>query len=1121
MKSLRLSILVLAGAALSGSALAQAPKPNIVFILADDLGWGDLGVFYQNSRNFAVNRNAPAFVTPTIDSIAADGIQLRRHYCAAPVCAPSRATLLTGAHQGHANVRDNQFDKALEDNHTVGTVLKQAGYATAMIGKYGLAGSGLPAPARPELRGFDYFFGYLEHGDAHFHYPKETGANVYDDTTDVVADLDKAYSTDLIAARAKKWLVDQHTAHADQPFFLYLPFTAPHARLDVPTQAYPEGKGVDGGLQWTGTPGSIINTANGTINSYIHPDYANATYDNDNNPATPEIAWPDYAKRHATMIRRLDDAISDLSQTLKDLGLDENTLIVFTSDNGPHNEAGTGGSYTYNPTFFDSFGPFDGIKRDSWEGGMREPTIVRWPGHIAAGGITTTASQSQDWLPTFAELAGVPTPARADGVSLVPTLTGVGTQRPSTIYVEYQYSGTTPSYAEFEPSRRGATRNEEQVIHVDGYKGIRYNITAATDDFKIYDTLNDPKETTDLAGTSAYFTTLQQRMKDRVLQVRRSGGGVTRPYDSALVPPITPPSIVNGLDFKAYEKATPWVPDWETETSIGSGSVASPDVSVRSRDNDVGLEFSGYLQVPSDGTYNFYLTTDTGAFVRLHDAQLIDADFGYTGGSEKSSGSIPLKAGYHPIRIHYRHADAASHSLALQWSGPGIAKQAIPNSALFHAGTPVPGPPTANADNATTPAGVAVTIPVLVNDTDDGTPAALSITGVTSPAHGTAVISGTGIVYTPATGFSGTDSFTYTITDGQDSATATVSVTVNKQIGNFLWLPLDETEGETAYDVEGIPIGTLQNFASTSRVEGPQLRGLTFDGTDDVISISPSFVPPLGSAPRTVTAWLKAASPQPELAAWLGYGVNTNGNRFSLRIDTGKLRLEVQSGYVVGTKVIADGNWHHVAVVISDANHDGTLDVIESKLYVDGQPDSISLSSARTINTLAGTGLLIGGSNHAATYNYAGGIDDLRIYPSALSAAEIARIASHSAAEDSWFFQQTGNASPGDADWTADTDGDGYNARLEFALGGNPTVANNSIAPFINEGSKFIFNRRREGIAAASYVPEFSEDLQTWSQVTETPLVQPHPDLPGFDRMSVPVPPSQSAKTFLRLRVNP
>jgi hypothetical protein len=166
-----------------------APRPNIVFILCDDLGYGDIGVFYQNARAAKHNPGVPFFITPHIDTLARDGVKLQQHYCAAPVCAPSRASLLTGLTQGHANVRDNQFDKALADTHTLGTVLKTAGYATAAIGKWGLQGSAKPGgteadeegsaarwPAYPTKRGFDFYFGYVRHQDGHFHYPKRTSA---------------------------------------------------------------------------------------------------------------------------------------------------------------------------------------------------------------------------------------------------------------------------------------------------------------------------------------------------------------------------------------------------------------------------------------------------------------------------------------------------------------------------------------------------------------------------------------------------------------------------------------------------------------------------------------------------------------------------------------------------------------------------------------------------------------------------------------------------------------------------------------------------------------------------------------------------------------------------------
>jgi arylsulfatase A-like enzyme len=218
---------------LGGPVAAQAPRPNIIFILTDDLGPGDLGVLFQNSRT-----GEQKFSTPKLDIFAAEGMRLNRHYCPAPVCAPSRASLLLGVHQGHSNVRDNQFDFELANNHTLGSVMREAGYATAAIGKWGLQG-GSGFPGHPQNRGFDSYFGVIEHGDAHRHYLTEEGQNVYEGFTDVGTKLHKCYSTDLWTARAKHWITSQHNTSPAQPFFLYLAYTAPHARLDVPTQAYP------------------------------------------------------------------------------------------------------------------------------------------------------------------------------------------------------------------------------------------------------------------------------------------------------------------------------------------------------------------------------------------------------------------------------------------------------------------------------------------------------------------------------------------------------------------------------------------------------------------------------------------------------------------------------------------------------------------------------------------------------------------------------------------------------------------------------------------------------------------------------------------------------------------
>lgn len=657
---------------------AAAPRPNILFILTDDLGYGDVGVLYQNSRAAAGNRNQPWFATPNLDTLAKEGLQMRRHYCPAPVCAPSRSSLLCGVHQGHSGVRDNQFDYPLEDNHTLATVLHEAGYATAAIGKYGLDGIATGARvAGPLARGFDFFFGYLDHLDGHYHYPKENGRPLYDGTNEVSGQLDKCYTTDLWTARAKRWIADHHATNAAQPFFLYLAYDTPHARLQVPTQAYPPGRGTNGGVLWTGTPGAIINTAAGTVDSWIHPDYAEATWDDDANPATPEVAWPAFAKRHATMIRRLDDAVADLIGTLKDLGCDTNTLIVFTSDNGPHNEAGTHGAFTQDPRFFGSFAFMDGIKRDCWEAGIRMATLVRWPGGIKPGGTNFTVSAFWDWMPTFAELAGVPPPARTDGVSLVPALTGIGQQRPSTVYLEYKFAGSTPKYAEFEPSHRGRLRNQMQVIYDGGLMGLRYNIARPSDDFEIYDVATDPKETTNLAGNPA-FASHQQQMKDRVLRLRRPLNGAPRPYDSALVPPFEV-KTAPGLEWRAFEGSFPWVPEFSALSPSAAGHCDGIDLSVLDRRESLGLLYTGYLKVPADGTYTLYLVTDGRAFLRVHEASVIDADFGYPRGAERAA-SINLQAGCHPIRLAC--LPGSRRSLTLEWSSATLPREPVPLTAL-------------------------------------------------------------------------------------------------------------------------------------------------------------------------------------------------------------------------------------------------------------------------------------------------------------------------------------------------------------------------------------------------------------------------------------------------------
>ena len=1127
----RAALTSILGAVLAATASGSAPRPNIIFVLTDDLGWGDLGVLYQNSRNFATNRNLPAFVTPKLDTMAAQGARMNQHYCPAPVCAPSSASLLLGVHQGHSNVRDNQFDKELANNHTLGTVLKQAGYATAAIGKWGLGGNA-GFPGHPRNRGFDYFFGYMNHGAAHYHYPKEQDRVFYENFTNIAADLDKCYSTDLITGRSKRWISDQHDANPGQPFFLYLCFTAPHAQLNVPTSPYPAGGGLTGGIQWTGSPGEMINTAIGTIDSWIHPDYAGATWDHDNNPGTAEQAWPAYAKRHATMVRRIDDAMGDLLQLLSDLGIDDNTMIVFSSDNGPHNEAGANGSFTQDPRFFRSYGPLDGIKRDVWEGGIRMPTLVRWPGGVPAGRVSNHPSQFHDWMNTFAEVAGVAAPFRSDGVSLVPDLSGNGSQREGVVYVEYCVSGSTPTYADFHSSHRGATRNQMQAIFHKGYKGVRHNISSATTAFRVYDVANDPQESTNLAGGAGIPT--QSELAARVARVRRAGGGVTRVYDSVQIPPVTVSPVTPGLRFSAYEGAFPWVPDFANMVPTASGETTGLEVSVRTRDSDIGLAFEGYLNVPADGTYTFYLDTDTGAFVRLHDAQLIDADFGYTAGGERSSGTVPLEAGLHPIRIHYRHASAASHSLTLRWEGPGISRQVVPAARFFMDGQPAASPPTANPDQSATTLGVPVGIPVLANDSDDGTPRPLHIASVTSPSFGNAAISGNQVWYTPRAGFLGRDSFSYTISDGPSSASATVTVEVIPATST-IWLPFDEKAGSTARDTLDRPLGFLTGFSAPDWVPGKQSGGLRFfnDGNADSVVLTGNKGI-TGSAARTVSFWINANADQgagirPTLVSWGASNSTTAGVRFDLNLNhTNGYRLRGEfnsSGVNFTTPARSDlrgAGWVHCAIVVPQ-----NATVSQILCYLDGVPATAAIeptgSGTTLINTASANDITIG---NWATDNgrpFRGVLDEVRIHPRALSAAEIGVLATQTpdhAKAAAWFFRHSGNDFPSASGWNADTDGDGLGGFLEYALGGNPTVAFPGISPSLTNERTFVFSRRQSGLPASAYVAQFSTTLDagSWTPLGPSGAV-PHPELDGFEQVTVPLPETPDGKGFIRLHV--
>jgi arylsulfatase A-like enzyme len=674
------------------SQVKSEEKPNIIFILTDDLGWGDLGVLFQNRRRAANDPSEPWEYTPNLDMLASQGVQMPQHYCAAPVCAPSRSSILTGESQGHTSVRDNQFDKALKNNYTLGSVLQALGYSTAAIGKWGLQGLNAAAPnwpAHPLNRGFDFFYGYIRHKDGHEHYPKEGKYDgpkeVWFNRTNVAEELDKCYTADLWTSIAKKWIIDHKKGKdADKPFFIYLAYDTPHAVLELPAQAYPKGGGLNGGVQFLGTPGHMINTASGKIDSWIHPDYADAAWDDDKNSATPKVPWPDVYKRYATAVRRIDNGVGDIMQLLKDLKIDSNTLIVFTSDNGPSIESYLPKNYKPNyPTFFNSFGPFDGIKRDCWEGGVRMPTLASWPGHIPAGGKIEKPSISYDWLPTFLDAAGYPAPAVSDGVSLIPELTGAGKQQDPLIYIEYFNNGKTPDFNEFSPKHRNRLRNQMQVIRLGDYLGVRYNIQSADDNFEIYDINKDPQQIKNLADKLG-MDSIQEKMKEKVLQVRRPNDSSPRPYDNTAVPVSVCENPEPGLSWKEFQGPFHWLPQVSSLDPIQTGFTDLPGTG-NIGSNIIGnlLFYEGYINIPQDGEYSFCLTSADKALLRIHEAVLIDEDFDYSG-NEEHSGVMNLKKGLHSIRLYAMENGEDKPDVKLEWSSKQISKQQIPGTVFFH-----------------------------------------------------------------------------------------------------------------------------------------------------------------------------------------------------------------------------------------------------------------------------------------------------------------------------------------------------------------------------------------------------------------------------------------------------
>lgn len=450
MKRLSLSSL-LAGGVLAGllSAAHAASRPNLIWVMADDLGYGELGCYGQK-----------VIRTPRLDRMAAQGMRFTRFYAGATVCAPSRSVLMTGQHHGHTRVRgnagrNNPLAQALRaEDRTVAHMLRDAGYATALIGKWGLGDVGAAECGLPLRQGFDYFFGYLNQRHAHNHFPAFLWRNeervplpnvvtaVGDDGAGYAAD-GILYADDLFADQALEFVSN----HQHEPFFLYWSLVTPHANNER-NQALKDGAHV--------------------------PDYG---------PYAGED-WPKPDRGHAAMITRLDSYVGRLLDHLELLDLDRKTLVLFTSDNGPHNES----SHTlarFNPS-----GPFSGIKRSLTDGGIRVPMIAWCPGLVPAGAVSGHVGYFGDWFATAAELAGAPSPEGLDSISFAPTLLGRLAEQKAHefLYWEFHEGGF-----------------QQAALYQGRWKGLRRGGPDAP--IRLHDLQHDTAERTNVAAAHPEITT--------------------------------------------------------------------------------------------------------------------------------------------------------------------------------------------------------------------------------------------------------------------------------------------------------------------------------------------------------------------------------------------------------------------------------------------------------------------------------------------------------------------------------------------------------------------------------------------------------------------------------------
>lgn len=427
---------------------SEATRPNIVFILADDLGYGDLGCYGQEK-----------IATPYLDALAAQGMRFTQFYAGTTVCAPSRSSLMTGQHTGHTFIRGNreiepEGQYPLADSvQTFAQLLREGGYRTGAFGKWGLGMVG--TSGAPDQKGFDVFFGYNCQRQSHRYYP----THLWDNNEQLVLEgndlTHKAvYAPELIQQRTLAFIEENR----DRPFFLFIPTVLPHAELQGPEDEHYR--------QYAGRFDEQPHSGNGYGPDATVPGYASV--------ADPRATF-------AVMVSRLDAYVGQVLAKLDELGLAENTLVLFSSDNGSHREGGA------DPDFFNSSGGLRGNKRDLYEGGIRVPFIARWPGHVAAGSTSDFAGAFWDIMPTMVELAGLSAPRYTDGVSILPILRG-----DTTVQRQHPYL-----YWEF---HEGGGR---QAVRVGNWKAVRLNVKSSDPHVALYDLASDPAETTDIAAEHA------------------------------------------------------------------------------------------------------------------------------------------------------------------------------------------------------------------------------------------------------------------------------------------------------------------------------------------------------------------------------------------------------------------------------------------------------------------------------------------------------------------------------------------------------------------------------------------------------------------------------------------